>query len=1016
MPPLLISQSRFATAARVTGASSERGLSVARVSGATANAGSLHLASHGIPTAEQSLDVRLQRGGIATGPADPAAVTPGVSAIYQVTGAASDAWLGWIDTPILHWAATVAEASGTSDVPAIGQIRQLANNALGFVAQSRGAVTTSIVFSYKSLRTDTFTNVTIESNATIVDQVAPALVVFPSGRLVCYYSKTIAGQSRIIGKTSTDNGLTWASYTTVGSGAASGTALHAEVVGDYVMLVKSVATDANKGTTTVSWSADGGITFGASNTCTYLDSGGNESTACSYATTAPGLDGTYAVVALAQIDATNSAFVTYQLAPGGGFDDATTVDLSGSLGAPAVGGEVVLGLASRDDGSIYLWCGSSTAYPARTIYGYVSRDGGLSWARVGGTASAGRTVWQSGDTTLTTGPKALSMGFWQGYMVALFGNTATSSSDNDGLIETWWGGFDTHTVNNEGQALFDELTALPFDVPPSSWTRTDTGGGGTVSLGSNGIRIVQTATEGSVFTLEAAAGFTPAPQESRFLTFVGRVSSDGSITDNRAILEISIDDNTNRQRLRFRFASTGLRAADNSGTLATITKDLTTGFELRIFFKHDEPSATAGLASARIRIPGETLWTTVLDNQSIAEEAGVTGDHIKIGGIDAGAVDWSIAMLRVSEDGDNEAQTAGFTNPTDLAGRGLGSLPTYLRGGVSVSAYNGVGVSGDTYTVATTYQYPRSAVWRSKRPADRWRSESDNTAHTLTFDGDGSLFAVDWIGLVNTNFPVAEMKFNTSSSFVTPAYTAALSAVVYSGVASSVGAGFLEVDGEPWRRGQFRSRTFGAGMGRRWFLALSGITWEITDNSKNRIEIEGVDMSSFTGASFRIFADRMSVRLPTVQRYEFMQLSVTSAQTADNCYQCGLVWCGEALELVPYALGYSDESEGRIAIVDAESGSEILSRVGPMRRRKRVAWDATDNRASGWFLSSLEDYLGAIDINAEPVVLVEDTAAPNAATDFMLARIDGPLTYENVVGSEHNQMARIAQLPFAEVV
>jgi len=1001
MSSLLIRQSPLATGARVTSASSELGLSCGRVVAGGSNGGGLQLAASGIPSSALSLDVALQRGGLPAGPSSPAVTTPGTSARVRVTGGSSTSWLGYTDTPYQVWGGTIVEASSTTDVPGIGQIRQLGNGSLGICYQERGTVANAIKFAYKATQYDSWTTVTIENNVYVIEPTCPAMIVFPSGRIVVYYYRTVNGQAVGYAQSSTDHGATWSLYSVIRSiGATGGGALRAEVVGDYVMLVTSPRPDAAADTVRVRWSLDGGVSFGDGQTCTDPAA----STSLHHAATCAGVDGTYAVVVL---KASTFEYRAYQLAPGGGFGESTQV------GTGYAGTGTVLGVVARDDGAIYCFQGTNGQYPARVIQALVSYNGGLSWDYVGGSVSAGTTIYRTGAAT-SHGPKSLSLGFWQGSVVGLVGNTATSSNDDDALLETWWGGWDSHTWENVGTESYCEVSYWPTDIPDGlGWTRNDVGAGATVALGSSGLSIVATGAANSYY--DAPADFTPAAGESRNLTFVGKVTSGGSVADNRAILTLAIEDGTgNRQSLTFRFSTTQVRAIDPSGTLATATVDTTAGFELRVSFKHDEPSAGGGLATARIRVPGG-VWTTVISNQAIAETA-TAGNLLRFGGTDVGAVDWSIALLRCSEDTDNEWQVSGFTNPTDLSGRGLGPLPVYVRSGVSLAAYHGIGVAGDTYVAATTYQYPATAVWSSKRPSYRWRTATDNTAHTLTCDGGGSLFAFDWVGLVNTNYPTATIKLNTSNSFVTPAFSLTLSAVVYSGTAAEVGKGFLRVDGRPWRSGQFRSRAFGGGLGRRWFLAVSTtVTYEITDNEEDRLLIEGVDLSGFPGVSFQIFADRMSSpRLPNVQRYEFLQLSIPAAQTADNLYQTGLLWIGRALGLQDYANGYSDEYAGNVSIVDADVGTQILTRAGPATRRKRIAWDAIDDQGFDWFPSRLRDYLGGVDINAEPVILVEDDGRQESRTNFLLGVADGPLTYENVVGGEQNPLVRIAQMPFRE--
>ena len=1007
MAAILIRQSPLATGARVGAASSERGLSTARSVADADNEGALHLASAGLPTAAASLDVVLQRGGLASGPAVPSAIRPGATIRWKNTSDGPAAWRGHIDTPYLVWAAPLVEASSTSDVPAVGQVRELRNGSLGVVYQTRGTVTTAVTFATKASRDGAWTKVTVENSAYVVDETCPALVMVPSGRLICYYYRLINGQPCVYAQTSTDHGATWSAYSTIrGIGSASGGSLRAEVVGDYIALVTSPGPGQAPGTVRIYWSADGGMAFGAGATATDPD----DSSTLHYASTCPGIDGSYLVVAL---KSSTFAYLSYHIAPGGGFEDAVEIH-GGTTGFAGDG--TVLALALRDDGLVYCFKSTADKYPAEAINARVSHDGGISWTYVGGGVSGGTTVWTNGDLSggTTSGPTALSVGFWQGSAVGLMTYDSTTSSDDNGLLELWWGGWDTHTWENVGTPTYVETMYLPMDLPHNMGAaRTDIGAGATVSLGTHGLKIVGTGADNSYWDL---ADFAPAEGESRNLTFVGRVNSDGSVSDNRSVLTICIDDTTNRQFVAFRFSTTQIRAIDTTGTLDTITLDLTAGFELRVAFHHDGSGAGSGLCSAWARASGQTTWTTVLSGQAVGEVAASSGYFLRFGGTAAGAVDWEIALLRCSEDTDNEWQAGGFTNPDDLTGRGMGPLPVVVTSGIRLSGYHGIGVAGDAFTVATTYQYAASYLWSSKRPSARWRTSTDNTDHTVVFSGGGSLFAFDWVGLIGTNFATAVLQANTSDSWGSPEREITLSAVVYRGTAASVGKGFLAVDGRPWRSGQFRSSTFGGGLGRRWYLAISTtVVYEIADNEPDRLLIEGVDLSGFPGASITIYGDRMSSPvLPSVLRYEYLRLKVPASRTSDGFYEAGVFWLGTALQMVSYANGYSDEFAGNVVVADAESGPEILTRAGPVRRRKRIAWDATDDRNFGGFLSRFRDCLRGVDVSAEPLMLVEDPSSEAGRAEPLLVVADGPLTFENVVGDESDQLCRIAQLGLRE--
>jgi hypothetical protein len=934
-----------------------------------------------------SLDIALQTGGVAVGSAAPSSDLVGCTMRWKNTTDSSSQWRGYTDVPFVTYCRTSAMADATDDYPQVCPVRRLPNGSIGYVAlKHNSGGTQTPVFRYKASRTTaTWTEVNIRAaSSDVAVNRRPAWVILKSGRLIAYVDYL----SKVYAYTSTDNGATWSLWSK-DTRATRGPALSAEVAGDAVCLV-SGASDATSATLYVMWSFDGGQTFSGT---------GSDSALRGHAlATTPAGDG---VVLFASTSADGSIYA-YTLPAGGALGDYTDTALNAVAASPA------FGAVTHDDGSIYVFCGV-THSPCRTIDARASHDGGMSFVAVGGTSTAYQTVWIDGNTS-NIGYKSLSLGRFESSLVLLGVTDVTTVADDDSTQELWFGGYDSLTRNNNGSYAFMESSLTGYDLPDNlGYTKTDVGAGATVSTTINGTRIIGTGAVNSYYTSNTAA-FSPATGESRHLLFIGKVSSDGSVADRRSILVISIDDGTNRQFVEFRFSTTQIRALDNSGTLATVSLDTTSNFELLVAFHHDYPSAGGGLASASARAAGDTFWTPIISNQAIAELAGSTGDFVRFGGTDAGAVDWTIQLVAIYED--DNGLSAGFTNPTDLTGRAISlSKPVFVKSDVYVGAYGGVGAAGDTYTLTTTYQHRAALVWANARPSSRWKAD-DNSNQNAVFYGNSRLFYFDAFALVGTNYPNARVEWNSSDSWATPAGSASMSAVVWSGVASAGGKGFIEVDGFPFAPGGYRSV-----MGRKWYLLVAGAqAYEITDNSAGRIFV-AADLSAHTGAAVKVYGDRMAAFIPVATGAEYLRLVIEGASiqadSQENAWETGTFYVGTRHTMtVPYASQFVTELVPMLSKSASDAGYTSIRQRGPTKWSRRIAWDPMDRNFDG-YPAQLSAFMQALDVGREPVCFWPDTGVPQA---LRLVTIDGAFGLENVTGEGFDDFSRVAQLTLTEFV
>lgn len=994
-------QSHVARVGNVVSASSEAGLTTGRAVAGTSNTGALQLKSAGTPLTDHALDLRLQRGGLPAGvkldSADSAVPTPGASLLWRIDGDSSTQWRGWRSPGHLQYARTIVAASVATDYPSVSEPRELANGSIGFLRMNDSAAgTDTVTFMHKSSRTGTWTSVA--TGATDVDSTSkPALVVWPSGRLVAYIKNTSA---YIDAYTSTDNGATWSSYATKCL-TASNDGLSAEVVGDYVCIL-SAGTPATVSTSVfVYWSVDGGQTFTLSDSMA-----GTMGRMC--------LDATGRVI-LAVSSSTTVNF--YPVGVAGTIGDALGATMTCHATAPT------FNVVAMDDGAIIgMSETSATSGMATQISAKISADNGLNFFGLRGvdtfsvifdnqTAAGAGTPYGFADYVLGT---------WQGNLVMITVSNGPTAGNDNSVNELWFGGWDSLVEPVVNSATSDLLNSdfaakgvyIAHDDPNAlgEWAQTNTGAGLTGTLGNNGWNMVASAAGNSYYTA-ATTIWNPSAGDAVRIKVVFRINSGSSVASDVATIGVSCSDGGNRQWLTIRLGTGLIRAVDNSGTLAsspTVANKFTAWSELFIIFAHDNPSAGGGTASVYYRVASDTHWSTLLENQAIAELGGSPTNYIRFGGDSLVDADWDIAMIAVY-DGAGSMHD-GFTNPTDLPGRGLSaSVPFYVYQGTKIAAYGAPGFTGDTYDYSAAHHYEAENVWRSSRPSQHWRSAADNASTNLVFGGTSNKIRTNMFALFNTNVPSVTIEMNDTNSWATPSFSTTASAVIWQGTATDGDPGYVKVDGQPFIPHRFRSRP-----GRRYWVECgtpAGTIYEITDNDENRIFVTNMPDSHATDP-LRIFGDKMAVLVPDTT-YLYVRVVIGAMNTNDNDYRLGSLYVGTRHDItVPYDTGYVDTWRPNIEVYETTAGYTGSAVLGPEPHEIRIAWSPID-RLSTDYMDRVVHLFRALQGEHEPVVFWRDTSD---VTTLGLYRVQGPPTRENVYGEGWDDFSRLAQLVLREIL
>lgn len=988
MSTLFVRPGHTHTASRVLSATSEAGLTVAPPTPGANNVGRLRLRATGNPVAAAALDVKLQTGGNASG---YALVTGsgqglGAAAIWKrTTDTAAPGtleWRGYVDTPYLvrvDYPVAYGTGVGRPSTP-----RTLANGDLGFVTSH--APTTSSTFTFTRVTTaGVASTVTIDATSTTSDKQSD-FAVLPNGRLVVIRAVSLS----LTRFSSDDDGVTWSASSSCGTVLSAQDMVSLEYVDDLLVMV--VASSTGGAVTEVRVSQDEGYNW------TTVDS----SQTLRNVRTCVTASGKILAISLV-----GSAPEVRTIAPGGGLS-TTGVDSELTCNSGR------LAIVTRDDGVIWAFATNSTAGSHVDIDASCSLDGGETWTN----PLAGQKVVNLNSTNTNAGWRAISAGTWAGRVVILALSRSSGGGASDYAMHLYTlGGWETVTEGGNVGSVIEAYNAgyIPVDYPDAlatPWSRVNTGAGATVT-NQGPLRFVSTGANATYYLAPTAVLAASDPGGTYKVRYRCRQVSGGSVAVTSNGFRFSVSDGSgNHQGFILRMSTTQFQIVDTSGTnISLITADMTIATEFLFAFAHDYVAGVSGRLAFWYRQDGEATWTDG-PVSAVAEYAVVGNSQLRIGGSSAVAGTHDCYFIGVSGSSDN--LEAGYTNPDNLRGRALGTLADYyLSDGIYLGGRNMGGVPGDTYTVATTYQFGKESIWHELRPSRKCHSASDNASWNVVFDaGATDTFRGDTAGLFGTNFRTATLQFNSSDSWGTPALALSLDATLDTRTigAGNRGPGYVGPTSSPsWRPGQFRSD----GDGHRFFLDVGGTVYEITDNDADRIYVTGADFSAASGSMY-VFGDHMAIKSSFVL-YRFMRLLVGAQQTpaADNCYHVGtLIFDRSFTPAQTYDHGFVDRIEPRVEVMEADSGYRTSARIGPRRRTLAIQWAPIAYASASFDLElRLRDFYASLEGAHRPIMFWRDT---NDVGSAGLYRVAGVYQATNVWGEGTSALTRVDQLVLEE--
>ena len=979
MPTVFIRPDHLHVEGNVLSSTSESGLTTQAATADSNNSGTLRLRPAGEPTAAVDKDVQLQSGGNPTGYSTSEG-GHGVSIIQKDTSAASDEWLGYVDTPFL---CRVQSLVAYSSYPrAMSKPRTLSNGDLGF-HNARYFYTVSADY--------TVTTNVISTNIGTSDSRARCWTVLESGRIVLLQresSTSWAGQNHIASWISDDNGATWTRLSQsalvydIGNGIES---INLERSGDVLVAVVDYSSGGspNPGVWT---SYDGGASFAETGTLSSSTATNTRTCVTPTGRILCAMQGTVNVEVL-------------EVIPGGGFGSAVQANVGCYNDVSAI--------ACRDDGTIFVWGFNASGSNAGDVELSASTDDGVTFTRLGEDE-----VINLHDTPTANPFRHVTAGSWRERIVMFLTTEADTGSDYNVLMLTWgeYSSVDERIVSSTSGQPYTH-TYLPSDTPDAhGWTKTDAGGGATVANQQH-LNIVGTSTANSYYSA-ASAFWNPSAGDTRRIRARVRVNSGGNTGENRAYLRFAITDTTNQQLVIIRFATTGFAVVDGPGnSLGSASLTMTNWTDILIGYVHDADATPSGRVTIWTKQDADTVWTKQINDATVAEDAGTANIFRFGGGVSSGSVDWDVQFIAVADDDAN--MTELYTNPDDLYGRPLSTQPIWLDSGLLLGAFNGGGVPGDSYTVQTAYEYDKRNLWREFRPSRYTKASSDGADLRLVLDaGASGVWSVRYPVIFGTNARSIDFEMNASDSWGAPAVSQTMTTTIATGTTSTVnrGPGYIGPTTGGWKPGQFRSD----GDAHRYFLAIGPDTYEITDNDADRLYVSGVDFSATPGSTFYVFSDRAGVDLGQTERYRYASILISAQDTADDDLRAGTPIL--ALEWSPdldYSHNHTDRVTPSITVEESAAGYRSSARTGPRRYALSIQWDPINRMHADYGKTGeeFEAFFAAVEGAHTPFAFWRDTTDIDT---LRLVRLEGTLSRPNQRGELSTGLARIDQVLLSE--
>lgn len=345
----------------------------------------------------------------------------------------------------------------------------------------------------------------------------------------------------------------------------------------------------------------------------------------------------------------------------------------------------------------------------------------------------------------------------------------------------------------------------------SEWVQS-TAGTPSVTYNSGYLEIaaVSADTETAAFTEATGEGLWA--QRGAVLTVSAKQVADGSTAGKVTGITLSCPLQTAGRAvsLNLIWSTTAIAVLDTSGTLATITADLTGWWTAHLAF-HE---TAAGVVSCRLTLVRDDARFTILGDESFSasDTAATVDDSITWGHHSGGnsTTQWREITLTTGD-----SATSNKTSGTFLGGDValgipcLASTPLCVGNGLSVVWGGFSGSRGDQFAGTANYLHGVAQIFADDSTLIGWRSGGADPLvdQTLIFQAGANAWNV-WehthVALFGLTDQTVTVEFATDEAFTVPLHTTTIDATVYDGTVMADPVGdMIEVKhgDRPWPNG-----------------------------------------------------------------------------------------------------------------------------------------------------------------------------------------------------------------------
>jgi len=696
-----------------------------------------------------------------------------------------------------------------------------------------------------------------------------------------------------------------------------------------------------------------------------------------------------------------------------------------------------------------------------------SKDGGSTWEYLGQTLSEDHSVWwQEGGAPGTVYPRGFSACCQSGRVVVVTHWTAAIGNEDDSVGTIYLGGYSTVTQPTYGgdfpsdanRASY-EKTWLPFEKPDDgSWTAAGagtgvlTGGELVITTSSNQLTYSKTFTSTVAQGLDVAGSVT--------------VDSGGSVATRTVYVWVVVADGTNDYTVELRLGRWSVELYDLHGptSIGTVSVDTSAGVDFKIAL------TSAGVAwwiKSR-SLGSDAEWTPGTPSTSLTNNTGAAGpiNQVVFG---HHAVPLITAVSRWHFFGISNSKftgatlAGGQTNPDDLFPRPLMASSVYVDGGTTIKALDGPAFTGDTWHIATRYDYAVGRVLHTQEPSPRrgWRS-TDETVHRIAFALDPSITAasrqgnvVIAIAVLGANWRTGSLEADSGggswSSIGTVDAADGLASMAYVRAGNSLEADAGSTDTPYLDLNECRDWTVSLGSSKFRRVAWNSEGMWDQSGKRARLFLDGVDNTEPSSGTLSLWP-RDFVLLVRVNsaNYAGLRLVIDAQTTVDGYLEAGTVVAGPVVIWgQPYGWGRVMEDSANVQRTVSEDGTDRMRKLGPETRQVQIDWmDGVDEtQISGTpdpdyvSTSTTGGSLGAADLRSAarqlagmvsltdggkvPVVYLpkiskgssgNDTEMFNRRASLLYGRMASSVRREMVQGDEgRNEVVRVSRITIDEL-